>query len=55
MVRKGFKRSDGWLLYNSLNVNKNSLKQQTVYEVVTRNELYQELETEECIEVRLKA
>ena len=38
MVRKGFKRADGWLLYNSLNVNKNSLKQQTVYEVVTENE-----------------
>jgi len=38
MVRKGFKRAGGWLLYNSLNVNKNSLKQQTVYEVVTENE-----------------
>jgi hypothetical protein len=55
MVRKGFKRADGWLLYNSLNVNKNSLKQQTVYEVVTRNELYQELETGEYVELRLKA
>ena len=45
MVRKGFKGADEWLLYNSLNVNKNSLKQQTVYEVVTKNKAVAEIGT----------
>lgn len=55
MVRKGFKGVIGQLVYNSLNVIKNSLNQQTVYEVVTRNILKAESGTGEYFDVRLKA